>query len=158
MTLSECKVALTGMREISFQLPNGTKVPPYFHVTEIGSINKEYVDCGGKIRKENFVTFQLWVSDDYDHRLQPAKLISIISQAEKLLSIDLDAKITIEYQDATIGKYSLALIDGVFQLQNMQTACLAEDACGIPMEKQKMQLKELTSSSSSCCEPGGGCC
>jgi hypothetical protein len=42
----------------------------------------------------------------------------------------------VEYQAETIGKYDLGF-NGKILLLNKQTACLAEDACGIPQEKQK---------------------
>ncbi|MEG1386236.1 MAG: DUF6428 family protein, partial [Algoriella sp.] len=42
-----------------------------------------------------------------------------------------------------------------FILKNKQTACLALDACGIPIEKQKVNLGE---SQSACCTPNSGCC
>jgi len=42
-----------------------------------------------------------------------------------------------------------------FVLKNKQTTCLASDACGIPAEKQKVNLVELKDA---CCTPNSGCC
>ncbi|MFN6015395.1 MAG: DUF6428 family protein, partial [Flavobacteriales bacterium] len=44
-----------------------------------------------------------------------------------------------------------------FQLTNKMTACLAEDACGIPEEKRTLKLSNLGVTKSSC-TPGGSCC
>jgi len=38
------------------------------------------------------------------------------------------------------------------------TACLAQDACGIPSEKVKKNLSELSVNQNASCTPGGGCC
>ena len=77
MKLSEIKKVLTTVKAVNFELPNGTFVPEYFHVTEVGMITKNFIDCGGVVRKENVVNFQLWDANDYEHRLKPQKFNSI---------------------------------------------------------------------------------
>ncbi|MFM2394621.1 MAG: hypothetical protein RLZZ546_2603, partial [Bacteroidota bacterium] len=77
MKLSTIKKHLTELSTISFKLPDGTLVPEHFHVTEVGEITKNFIDCGGTIRHEKVVNFQLWYSDDYNHRLHPEKLLAI---------------------------------------------------------------------------------
>jgi hypothetical protein len=62
----------------------------------------------------------------------------------------------VEYQDKTIGKYDLGFNGENFELLNKQTACLAQDQCGIPSEKQKVRLSDVNKDS--CCTPGGSCC
>ncbi len=157
MKLSQVKALLPTLDNVAFILENGTFVPEHFHVTEVGIITKQFIDCGGTIRNEKTVNFQLWNANDFDHRLKPAKLLSIIELSEKKLGIE-DAEIEVEYQSDTIGKYALAF-DGVnFILQNKTTACLAEDKCGIPQEKQKIKLSELQTAQTSCCSPNTGCC
>jgi hypothetical protein len=156
MKLSEVKKQLNTLENISFVLDNGTYVPEHFHVTEIGLITKKFIDCGGKIRNENVVNFQLWNANDFEHRLKPKKLLDIIELSEKILGIE-DYEIEVEYQSETIGKYDLGFNGTDFTLLNKQTACLAEDQCGIPKEKQKIQLSEI-SNQSNCCTPGGSCC
>lgn len=156
MKLSEVKTILGTLENVSFVLPNGTFVPEHFHITEIGSITKNFIDCGGTVRKENVTNFQLWNANDFDHRLKPAKLLDIIALSEKILGIE-DSEIEVEYQSETIGKYDLGFDGTNFILLNKQTACLAEDQCGIPKEKQKIKLSEITNQSG-CCTPGGGCC
>lgn len=145
------------METLSFRLPDGSLVPENFHVTEVGMITKDFIDCGGTIRKETTVNFQLWEdSGDEDHRLKPEKLLKIIALSEKTLSIG-DYEIEVEYQDKTIGKYELGFDGNCFLLLNKQTACLASDQCGVPAKKH-VSLSELTLNTTNSCTPGGGCC
>jgi Family of unknown function (DUF6428) len=159
MKLSEIKNHLADLEALRFMLPNGTFVPQNFHVTEVGLITKNFIDCGGTVRKETVVNFQLWEdSNDEDHRLKPNKLLSIIALSEKVLGIE-DYEVEVEYQDTTIGKYDLGFNGSAFTLINKQTACLAMDQCGIPAEKPKVSLIELSSgNNTNSCTPGGGCC
>ncbi|MGX1754572.1 DUF6428 family protein [Sphingobacterium sp. NPDC055346] len=157
MKLSEIKAILPTLENVEFQLENGTFVPEHFHVTEVGQITKNFIDCGGVIRKEKVVNFQLWNADDYEHRLKPGKLLHIITLSEDKLGIE-DAEIEVEYQSDTIGKYGLDFNGKTFVLKSLTTACLAQDACGIPAEKQKKNLADLPVNQSSCCTPGSGCC
>ncbi|WP_400078406.1 DUF6428 family protein [Winogradskyella sp. R77965] len=156
MKLSEIKSKLETLETIAFQLPNGTLVPSHFHVTEVGKITKNFIDCGGTVRQEEVANFQLWNADDYDHRLHPEKLLNIIELSEKELNIG-DLDIEVEYQSDTIGKYSLDFDGKHFLLTSKQTDCLAKDNCGIPEAKPRVKLSELQNSSS-CCAPDSGCC
>ncbi|AZA80414.1 hypothetical protein C1637_22385 [Chryseobacterium lactis] len=157
MNLSEIKKILPKLENVEFQLENETWVPEHFHVTEIGMSTKTFIDCGGVIRTEEKVNFQLWDANDFEHRLKPGKLLHIIQVSEEKLGIG-DFEIEVEYQDSTIGKYDLEFNGKSFVLKNKLTACLAADACGIPPQKQKMDLKDLTGSQKNSCSPGSGCC
>lgn len=157
MKLSEVKQILPTLENVAFQLENGTFVPEHFHVTEVGMITKNFIDCGGVIRTEKVVNFQLWNADDFEHRLKPNKLLNIIRLSEEKLGIE-DFEIEVEYQSNTIGKYDLEFDGKIFVLKNKTTACLAEDACGIPSEKIKKNLRELQVNDTNACKPGGGCC
>ncbi|PTT39110.1 hypothetical protein DBR28_07665, partial [Chryseobacterium sp. HMWF028] len=123
----------------------------------VGQIVKNFIDCGGVIRNEKVVSFQLWDANDYEHRLKPGKLLHIIQLSEEKLGIE-DSEIEVEYQGETIGKYDLEFNGKNFVLKNKTTACLAQEACGIPSEKQKRNLSELSVNSASACNPASGCC
>lgn len=152
MILSEIKKHLKGLETIAFELPNGDLVPAHFHVTEVGKISKHFIDCGGTVRTENVINFQLWNANDYNHRLHPEKLVHIIELSEKTLGLE-DLEIEVEYQGDTIGKYALDFNGTNFLLVNKATACLAEEACGIP--KPKIRLSDLQQQT---CTPNSGCC
>mgnify|MGYP003520836951 CR=1 FL=1 len=151
MKLSAIKALLPSLDNVAFQLEDGTAVPAHFHVTEVGQISKKFIDCGGQMREEKTVNFQLWNADDYEHRLKPAKLLHIIQLCEEKLGLE-DAEIEVEYQQDTIGKYALDFKENTFVLVSTKTACLAEDACGIP---SRLQVLPVAGSS---CTPGSGCC
>lgn len=151
MLLSQFLLALNQVENFRFQTPNGEFVPPHFHITEVGMSHKHFIDCGGIERKESKVNFQLWSSDDVQHRLKPQKVIDIIRLSQQKIGVS-DTEIEVEYQGTTIEKYALGFDGSNFQLLSQQTDCLAKDNCGIP-EKQPQN-----SESSSCCDPAAGCC
>ena len=157
MKLSEIKKHLKQLNTIAFQLPNGNLVPNHFHVTEVGKVTKHFIDCGGTVRNEEVVNFQLWEANDYDHRLHPEKLVHIIELSEKILGIE-DLEIEVEYQGETIGKYNLDFDGTNFLLVTKQTNCLAQDECAIPEEKQKLKLSNIKTSNTTSCTPNSGCC
>ncbi len=155
MKVRELVQHLSVKQQVQFQLEDGTPVPDHFHVTEMGLVLKNYVDCGGKMRNERSATFQLWVAGDTDHRMTSQKFLGIIAIADGLYGIQ-DLEVQVEYQQDTIGVFDLNYNGENFILESKQTACLAEDACGIPASKQKISLSELGNSNQ--CTPGGGCC
>lgn len=156
MKLSELKHYLNEISKLNFIQPNGNFIPSHFHITEAGLTTKNFIDCGGTIRTEKTISFQLWTANDLDHRLEPKKLLKIIDLAEPLFE-SADLEVEVEYQMETIGRFGLDF-DGIsFILISKKTNCLAEDQCGIPQEKLKVNLSDLSKSKSSC-TPGSGCC
>ena len=155
MKIEQIKKHLSTAETVNFELENGTIVPEHFHVTELGVVTKHFIDCGGIIRFEKVANFQLWNANDFDHRLKPSKLLDIIKLSEEKLGME-DLEIEVEYQADTIGKYELEFNGKNFVLVSKQTACLATDSCGIPQEKLKVNLAEVSTQNS--CSPGGGCC
>ena len=156
MKLSEVKSTLQRIGEVRFKLPDGSFVPQHFHVTEIGAISKNFIDCGGKVRQDDVVNFQLWEANDYDHRIAPSKFVDIIQLSEHVLNLQ-DAEVEVEYQSGTIGKFGLMFDGKHFVLTNTFTDCLAKDNCGVPVSKIKRNLATIGQDAESC-TPGGGCC
>jgi hypothetical protein len=156
MKLSEVKEILATAEAVNFQVENGGVVPEHFHVTEVGIITKDFIDCGGTVRHEKVANFQLWDANDFEHRLRAAKLLSIISLSEKILGME-DLEIEVEYQSDTIGKYDLGFDGENFLLLAKKTACLANEACGVPEQRKKVEMVNLAGTSNSCA-PGGACC
>ena len=146
MKISEMKENLAKLDAVNFKLPDGSYLPSHFHVTEVGLVTKHFIDCGGVERKETVANFQLWEAGDYDHRLAPQKFLHILNLSKKVLG-DEDLSIEVEYQQNTIGKFGLAFDGKDFLLTPKQTACLAQDACGIPNKPDAEP-----------CNPASGCC
>ena len=154
MKLLELKNILKTLSEISFQFENGLHIPQHFHITEIGLITKDFIDCGGVIRNEKVISFQLWHANDFNHRLKAKNILEIISMAENSIIFE-DLEIEVEYQNSTIGKYGLSFNGENFILKSKTTNCLAEDNCGIQNSKPKVSLSKLQDEN---CSPGSGCC
>ncbi len=152
MKLSEIKRHLNGLEGVNFKLVNGSYVPDHFHITEVGLVTRHFIDCGGVERLEKVVNFQLWNANDNEHRLKPQKLLNIISLSERKLNIEETLQIEVEYQSETIGRYGLHFNGVDFLLVPKQTACLAQDACGL---KDKAFKPIIVQNS---CAPGDGCC
>lgn len=157
MLLSEIKSKLPALSQLTFLLPDGSSVPAHFHITEVGQVNKKFIDCGGTVREEKVINFQLWEAEDYDHRLGAKKLLDIIELSERVLALE-NLEVEVEYQGDTIGKYGLDFNGEAFVLTRKLTDCLAMDKCGIPAQKPKIRLSEWQASQASCCTPNSGCC
>ncbi|MFT7120420.1 MAG: hypothetical protein ACJAZ9_000593 [Neolewinella sp.] len=158
MILSDVKQFLSARETFTIVLPDGSAVPSHFHVTEVGEVTKNFIDCGGTLRRERKANFQLWSSDDYDHRLEPGKLVKIIEMAERQLGLA-DLEIEVEFQGKdTIQKFSLVAEGDSLRLTGMATDCLAKDNCGIAEPKKMISLAGFTAAGDAGCTPGGGCC
>ena len=155
MNLNDIKSILPKLKELNFILPNGAFLPKHFHITEVGTLTRNFIDCGGAVRSETVINLQLWEdNNDLDHRLAPEKLLNIITLSEEKIGLP-NVAIEVEYQLGTIAKFGLEYDNESFLLTNKQTDCLAPDKCGIPVVKEKVSLNSLGGNS---CEPGSGCC
>lgn len=153
MKLSEFKSHLLANpeQELRFTMPDGDVIPLHAHVTEIGRIDKNFIDCGGTVRSSSNCTLQVWVAaNDEAHRFLPGKLAKVVDMAAPILRGD-DLEVEVEYEDCGgISQYPVleAQIDsGVlnFKLGSKHTDCLAKEACGL----------EAAQSGTGCC--GGNC-
>lgn len=157
MKLSDFKEHLSIAKSLNFLQTNGEFVPLHFHITEVGLITKNFIDCGGDVHTDKLANLQIWVANDVHHRLSPNSLLKIIELSNKVLG-DEDLEIEVEFQTETIGKYNIEKQDKNFVLIPKQTDCLAKIKCNIPQPKQNIKLGELTAINEICCKPGSGCC
>jgi hypothetical protein len=158
---------LATMSELRWALPDGSLVPAHAHVTEVALMTRRFVDCGGTHRIERRIQLQLWVANDVDHRLDPSKLLRIIRETEAWMEWA-NHEVEIEYQGKTIERYGVEIMEGVLTLQPLQTNCLAQDRCGLPMLEETSNstrtIEETVPQPMSQasvvgrCKPGSGCC
>ena len=118
-----------------FILPSGSHVPAHFHLTEVGRVEKSFIDCGGTVRSATTCLLQLWVANDVEHRLQCEKFANIIAMAEPLLK-STEMEVEVEYGKDVAATYSIdhaVASFGTIQffLAGKQTDCLAKEKCGI---------------------------
>jgi len=117
-------------------------------------MTRRFVDCGGTHRLDRRIQLQLWVAGDVDHRLEPSKLMRIIRDTEAWMEWD-NHEVEVEYQGKTIERYGVEIMEGVLALQPLQTNCLAQDRCGVPMtEESSSSMSPVVGR----CKPGSGCC
>lgn len=135
MKVTELKNALAAHRdaEIQFELPDGARVPAHAHVTEIGRVEKRFVDCGGTRRTDVRCQMQTWVANDLDHRLTTGKLLGILNKAQSILESD-ELEVDVEHEVEWTSQFPLAsaaLVHNklVLTLGVRHTACLAQDKC-----------------------------
>ena len=150
-------------------LPNGEAIAPHFHITEVGHVTKNFMDCGGTRRKTESCLLQTWVYSDVDHRLETGKLANILRIAGDILP-SLDLPVEIEHESGVVSQYpvpagssdglTLTLTTGL-----KHTACLAMDLCCAPAAPEAADaVAPITTTdkprvkAGACCSPSGGCC
>ena len=153
MKLSALKTYLAQVEHLTVLQQDGQPIPAHFHLTELGEVQKRFMDCGGQLREQKELVLQFWVADDVEHRLAPSKMLKIIELAEEKLQLA-DLELAVEYQGPqSLEYYWLDLnASGQLILNAKQTDCLAKEACGITFEGEEKEEK------SSCCGPNTGCC
>jgi len=120
---------------LHLMLPDGDFVPAHFHVTEVGRVQKDFVDCGGTRRALVTCLLQTWVADDTAHRLTAGKLAKILEMAAPLLGSD-DLAVELEYELTFVSQFPLSTIEAtpaglLLVLVTKHTECLAPDRCGV---------------------------
>ncbi len=135
-------------------LPDDDIVPAHFHVTEIGRVHKDFIDCGGTARSTTHCQLQLLVASDVDHRLTAGKLAKIFELSAPVLRGD-DLPLVIEHEDCRTIAFPLHSFEATdeqisIKLGLPHPACLAGDACGLSPEEAGV--------AGNACAPGSGCC
>jgi Family of unknown function (DUF6428) len=119
---------------LHLMLPSGEFVPAHFHVTEVGRVQKDFIDCGGTTRSTTSCLLQVWVASDTDHRLDTTKLAKIIDLSKSIL-LSMALPVEVEYEGEVVSQYPLGSIEVtpgglLLRLGTKHTACLAVDKCG----------------------------
>ena len=166
MQLREFKIQLGAhpAARIIFSLPDGGIVPRHFHVTEVGRVQKQFVDCGGKFRASESCVLQTWTGTNIDdgHRLTAGKLNHILGLAQPILPSD-DLPVEIEYEDGVVSQFPIEAIAGgptelTIHLGLKHTDSLAREKCGA---KGCEPRDTDTGEEAACCGAGAGakgCC
>jgi len=137
MTIREFRTLLAahpGAR-MHWMLPDRSFVPAHYHITEVGRVQKDFIDCGGTIRQQVTCLLQIWVADDTDHRLEAAKLERIMEVAAPVLGAD-DLPVEVEYEEGRVAQFPVGAAEVtpaglLFSLGSRHTACLAPEKCGV---------------------------
>ena len=113
--------------------PDGDPIEPHFHVTEVGRVQKDFVDCGGTVRRLVTCLLQTWVGEDVDHRITAGKLLKAFEHASPVLGAE-DLPVELEYEACNVVQLVVASVTQeserlVLQLASKHTDCLAKELC-----------------------------
>jgi hypothetical protein len=139
-------------KNVRFILPDGDPIPADFHITEVGHVTKNFVDCGGTVRRMETCLLQAWIAgNDPDHRLTAGKLGKIIDRSAKIVPSE-DLEVELEYEPCAVAQYKIDSVEAAgnelrFQLAHKHTDCLAREACGL-----------VPADSGCACDPKDGKC
>ena len=151
MTLHDLEDALGANPELfpRFVLPDGDYIPAHAHVTEVGHVVRNFIDCGGLTGKEEKVVLQTHVGDDTDHRLRSDRFAKILELGTRVIpSADLD--VDVEYDCCVVAQYPIAEArpDGEHLkliLSRSRTQCRARE-------------RRESETAGSCCATSAACC
>lgn len=135
MTVSALRAALAAAPALPLTVlwPDGDPIEAHFHVTEVGRLQKDFVDCGGTVRRTVVCLLQTWVGDDVDHRISAGKLLKAFEHAAPVLGVE-DLPVELEYEACNVIQFVVAAVVReterlVVQLGSKHTDCLAKELC-----------------------------
>lgn len=91
---------------VRFILPDGDQIPAHAHVTEVGHVVKNFIDCGGVMGKTESVLLQTHVGDDMGHRLASGRLARILQLGDRVLPSD-RLEVEVEYDCCVVAQYPI---------------------------------------------------
>lgn len=114
-----------------FVLPDGDQIPAHAHVTEIGHVVKNYIDCGGVSGKEEKVVLQTHVGKDTEHRLRSDRFSKILELLGRVLPND-QLGVEVEYDCCVVTQYPISEVKQKGErldiiLQRGRTQCRARE-------------------------------
>ncbi|MEO6245101.1 MAG: DUF6428 family protein [Opitutaceae bacterium] len=135
MTVSALRAALAAAPVLPLTVlwPDGDAIEAHFHVTEVGRVQKDFVDCGGTLRRTVTCLLQTWVGDDVDHRITAGKLLKAFEHAGPVLGGE-DLPVELEYEACNVVQFFVTAVVTksdrlVVQLGGKHTDCLAKELC-----------------------------
>src|SRR6476660_5866406 len=114
-----------------FILPDGDSIPAHAHVTEVGHVVKNFIDCGGVMGKTETVLLQTHVGQDTDHRLRSDRFAKILQLGERVLPHD-QLEVEVEYDCCVVAQYPIVEVKPAGKhldviLGQRRTQCLAQE-------------------------------
>jgi Family of unknown function (DUF6428) len=135
LTVSTLCTALAAAPDLPIVVvwPDGEPIEAHFHVTEVGRVQRDFVDCGGTVRQGVTCLLQTWVGEDVDHRLTGRSLLKALAHASPVLRGE-DLPVELEYESCNVVQLRAlsAVAEAgrlVIQLGPKHTDCLAREIC-----------------------------
>ena len=132
-----------------FVLPGGDHIPAHAHVTEVGHVVKNFIDCGGVTGKSETVLLQTHVGQDVDHRLKSDRFAKILQLGQRVLPHD-QIEVEVEYDCCVVAQYPVTEVKPAGKyldviLGKRHTQCLAKE-------------RRKTASEACCATASSACC
>lgn len=135
MTVSELRRALEAAPTLPLTVlwPDGNPFEAHFHVTEVGRVQKDFVDCGGTVRRTVTCLLQTWVGEDKEHRITAGKLLKAFDHGAAVLGAG-DLPVELEYEACNVIQFKVVAVEReedrfVVRLGGKHTDCLAKELC-----------------------------
>src|SRR4029450_3787954 len=90
-----------------FLFPGGDYIPAHAHVTEVGHLVRNFIDCGGLTGKEEKIVLQTHVGDDTEHRLRSDRVAKSLQLGKHVLPNE-DLDVDVEYDCCVVAQYPIA--------------------------------------------------
>ena len=146
-------------RSLLFEYSKEAYVGANYHITEVKNITIDSVDCGSGTDYWKETVIQLWESPgeiDKTEFMTARKALAILSKVHRIKPMELSAEVKFEYSNSSfhtaqmfVSDFSLDDKKLILKLSINKTDCKAREACGTPVEDEKVAAG---------CEPGSGCC
>src|SRR5437868_12330010 len=131
-----------------FVLPDGDYIPAHAHVTEVGHVAKNFVDCGGVLGKSETVLLQTHVGQDTDHRLRSDRFAKILQLGERVLPHD-QLEVEVEYDCCVVAQYPI--IDAKRSGQYLDLVLAPKRTQCLAAERRKTQTRIACCATTDCC-------
>lgn len=141
-----------------FILPDGDSIPPHAHVTEVGHVVKNFIDCGGLTGKSETVVLQTHVGQDTDHRLKSGTFAKILKLGDRVLPHD-QLEVEVEYDCCVVAQYPIGEVKPAGEhldvvLGKRRTQCLAQER----RKAAEAQSAGETPAATPCCATATAAC
>ena len=133
-----------------FILPDGDFIPVHAHVTEVGYVTKNFIDCGGVTGKSETVLLQTHVGQDTGHRLKSDRFAKILRLGERVLPHN-HLEVEVEYDCCVVAQYPVTEVRPADEhldliLGKRRTQCLAQER------------RKAAETADACCSAAAACC
>jgi hypothetical protein len=131
-----------------FVLPDGNYIPAHAHVTEVGYVVKNFIDCGGVTGRTESVLLQTHVGSDTDHRLKSDRFAKILKFGDRVMPQG-EFAVEVEYDCCVVSQYPITQLKPTGEhldifLGRKRTQCLAR-------ERVKQETVEACCAVGACC-------
>ena len=89
-----------------FVLPDGGHIPVHAHITEVGHVIRNFIDCGGLTGTEEKIVLQTHVGRDISHRLRSDRFARILRLGNQVVP-NPDLEVNIEYDCCAVSQYPI---------------------------------------------------